>query len=317
MIASLVEAREVDPAQLGGRMHIGQVYVEIDGTKYILIGNEHQLAAIGTDAQVAPMLFVRTETKVLGGLGGTYVHLFPYYPGDADLNLRKFSETGFNSPDVELDTSGETDFLYFQQDSVPSGLWSPDFDKDNLLEGIANLLDSILKGLIGLIASYTPEIVGVKNSNTATPSIGEDKSEYVPFDEVKRTYQDLKYTSDGNYIIFRDIDLNNLNSDTSQSNWVPLTFSGTMIGAKAVNGETLTNRTTITATGRPVISNIRVFQTEALEVDKYMGIGFFATISNEINRNDVGVSAGQVYLSLIHILQRVLCGYSRKKCKKD
>ena len=99
-------------------------------------------------------------------------------------------------------------------------------------------MDSILKGLIGLIASYTPEIVGVKNSNTATPSIGEDKSEYVPFDEVKRTYQDLKYTSDGNYIIFRDIDLNNLNSDTSQSNWVPLTFSGTMIGAKAVNGET-------------------------------------------------------------------------------
>ena len=79
MIASLVEAREVDPAQLGGRMHIGQVYVEIDGAKYILIGNEHQLAAIGTDAQVAPMLFVRTETKVLGGLGGTYVHLFPYY----------------------------------------------------------------------------------------------------------------------------------------------------------------------------------------------------------------------------------------------
>ena len=48
-----------------------------------------------------------------------------------------------------------------------------------------------------------------------------------------------------------------------------------MIGAKAVNGETLTNGTTITATGRPVISNIRIFQTEALEVDKYMGIGFF------------------------------------------
>ena len=296
MIASLVEAREVDPAQLGGRMHIGQVYVEIDGTKYILIGNEHQLAAIGTDAQVAPRLFVRTEVKILGIPMGTKV--IPYYPGDADLNVTSVANTGIQYSDIERDT---LDFQYLKSEEA-DGLWNPDFDSDSLL----NAVEGVLNGILGWILGGA-EIVGLKGENTATPSIGADdgglvgKPEYMPFNEVKSTYQDLKYTSDGNYIIFRDIDLNNLNSDTSQSNWVPLTFSGTMIGAKAVNGETLTNGTTITATGRPVISNIRIFQTEALEVDKYMGIGFFATISNEINRNDVGVSAGQVYVGNLEL----------------
>ena len=52
MIATLVETRAADPAQLGGREHIGQVYTEINGTKYILIGNAQQLEAIGTDAKV-------------------------------------------------------------------------------------------------------------------------------------------------------------------------------------------------------------------------------------------------------------------------
>ena len=39
------------------------------------------------------------------------------------------------------------------------------------------------------------------------------------------------YSADANYIIFRDIDLNDLNSSAGVSNWLPLTFSGTMIGA--------------------------------------------------------------------------------------
>ena len=297
MIATVVERGEADPAQLGGRSHIGQVYAEIDGTKYILIGNEQQLAAIGTDAQVAPMLFVRTETKVLGGLGGTYVHLFPYYPGDADINLRNLDETGFISSDIE---DSEKEFLYFQQDPIPTGLWNPDLSSDNLLEGISNLLKDILNGLLGLIANYKAELVGLKDENTDSPSIGKDSGglfgepEYMTFEEVKATYQDLKYTSDANYIIFRDIDLNKRNSNPEESNWTPLMFSGTMIGAKAQNGEKLTDGSAITATGRPVISNVRVIQKDALKVNEYMGIGFFATISNEINRNNVGISAGQV-----------------------
>ena len=49
------------------------------------------------------------------------------------------------------------------------------------------------------------------------------------------------YTSEANYIIFRDIDLNTLNGDTSQSNWTTLTFSGTMIGAKSEQGEKLSD----------------------------------------------------------------------------
>lgn len=42
------------------------------------------------------------------------------------------------------------------------------------------------------------------------------------------------YASNANYIIFRDIDL-------SSANWTPLTFQGTMIGAKSANGEKIWN----------------------------------------------------------------------------
>lgn len=84
------------------------------------------------------------------------------------------------------------------------------------------------------------------------------------------------YSSDANYIIFRDIDL-------SGANWTPLTFSGTMIGAVAENGAKLWNEdsTSITATKRPVISNVRVIQDTALDVGERMGVGFFATLYSE------------------------------------
>ena len=54
---------------LDGRDYIGQVvYYEPGDTDkqnpYILIGNEQQLQAIGTDVQVTPMLFLRTSFKI-------------------------------------------------------------------------------------------------------------------------------------------------------------------------------------------------------------------------------------------------------------
>ncbi len=97
------------------------------------------------------------------------------------------------------------------------------------------------------------------------------------------------YSSSANYIIFRDIDLNN-------ALWTPMMFNGTMIGAKSQNGEKLWDDTQITAAGRPTVSNITVRQTTPIEVNKYMGVGFFATISNQISQKleNVGVSNGTV-----------------------
>lgn len=102
----------------------------------------------------------------------------------------------------------------------------------------------------------------------------------------------LKYTKNANYIIFRDIDL-------SSSNWKPLTFQGTMIGAKSVDGSKLWENDSINTTNKPIISNINIEQTDRLNVGEQMGVGFFATVSNEVSENDVGLSKGLVKVSNI------------------
>lgn len=77
------------------------------------------------------------------------------------------------------------------------------------------------------------------------------------------------YSSNANYIIFRDIDL-------SGSNWTPLMFSGNMIGAKASNQSELWlndpsvkdySKATSISSGleRPIISNVNVNQTEEMD----------------------------------------------------
>ena len=106
------------------------------------------------------------------------------------------------------------------------------------------------------------------------------------------------------YIIFRDIDLSKdgANSNKEDDLWTPLSVSGDIIGAKLSEGQTtLTDGNSILATGKPVISNINVNQTDEMDSTKYMGVGFFGTITNEINVNNVGVSAGTVKVSNIEL----------------
>ena len=103
-----------------------------------------------------------------------------------------------------------------------------------------------------------------------------------------------KYTANANYIIFRDIDL-------SSEEWKPLSFQGKMIGAKAQEGESLWDSTSsqITASMKPVLSNVRVVQSSKLNVGEQMGVGFFSTISSEVSDNDIGLSKGLVQVSNI------------------
>ena len=56
-----------------------------------------------------------------------------------------------------------------------------------------------------------------------------------------------------------------------------------------------------TNVNRPVISNITVNQTGKMDGTKYIGIGFFATVTNEVNVADIGVSAGTVTVSNIEL----------------
>ncbi|WP_143482165.1 MucBP domain-containing protein [Pseudoflavonifractor sp. An187] len=100
------------------------------------------------------------------------------------------------------------------------------------------------------------------------------------------------YSTNANYIIFRDINLN-------YEEWTPLAFHGTMIGAKTDGTSKIWDDTGIVASKRPEISRIIVTmdENEQLEVDKQLGVGFFSTISSEMNEKNVGVSSGQVIVS--------------------
>lgn len=98
-----------------------------------------------------------------------------------------------------------------------------------------------------------------------------------------------KYSANANYIIFRDIDL-------SSSNWKPLNFQGTMVGAKSTENKIWDVGAKIE---KPVISNVKVEQTGKLNVGEQMGVGFFSTISSEVSESDIGLSKGLVQVSNI------------------
>ena len=98
-----------------------------------------------------------------------------------------------------------------------------------------------------------------------------------------------KYSANANYIIFRDIDL-------SSSNWKPLNFQGTMVGAKSTENKIWDAGAKIE---KPVISNVKVEQSDKLNVGEQMGVGFFSTISSEVSENDIGLSKGLVQVSNI------------------
>ena len=101
-----------------------------------------------------------------------------------------------------------------------------------------------------------------------------------------------KYTANANYIIFRDIDLGSLD-------WTPLTFQGTMIGAKSAEKGGLWKDNVLNTTDKPVLSNVTVDQSTKINVGEQMGVGFFSTISSEVSEKDIGLSKGLVKVSNI------------------
>ena len=131
----------VDP--LGGRDFVGQVVKDINGTKYILIGNEQQLRAIGSNKHVVGKVFSRTE--ILGMPGPWELE----YAGDADIDVGdKLSDTNYGdsliigkehcgvdasgnmdtkaSPNTGLVYSATANYIIFRDIDVSSGgNWTP------------------------------------------------------------------------------------------------------------------------------------------------------------------------------------------------
>lgn len=130
LLAEKYVQTSTDEQQKGGRDYIGQGYTKINDEKYILIGNEQQLRAIGSDKNVTPMLFLRTEAKLLGiPLGHKIV---PYYPGDADFNVTSILDTGISYRDIK---AGTEHFQYTQQadEAKKKELMNIDWGSDTLL----------------------------------------------------------------------------------------------------------------------------------------------------------------------------------------
>ncbi len=227
-----------------GRDFPGQVIKELDGKTYILIGNEQQLRAIGTDA------------VVYGAIYQAYLHLGKWYV-DNGTDGKPIMLYGGDA-DLTTDQNGRADFTF----------------------GEIRKTD---KNLSAESALYTRGQCGVnQKTGEIDPNLDIDKA------------TNQKYAANANYIIFRDIDL-------SSANWTPLTFQGTMIGAKlganAATDARLWDNTEIVTAEKPVISNVTVAQSSKLNVGEQMGVGFFSTISSEVSEDDIGLSKGLVQVS--------------------
>ena len=295
----------LDGEHADGRTKPGQLYVDVNGKRYILIGNESQLRAIGSNKHVTPRLYVYYKPGLVSGLFGGNPFYTPYYPGDADLGLDAVAKEGATThglinpkPD---NIKGENSYLYYSDktNGVENGkykLANVNLSDDNILAGLLKGVGGLLGTLLGGLTVGTGEFCGINQNGLPDKNIDKYK--------LRSEYGNLKYSSNANYIIFRDIDLSKdgVNSNKEDDLWTPLMVSGDVIGAKLSEGQTqITDGNTILATGRPVISNINVNQTEKMDGSKYIGVGFFGTVTNEVNVNDIGISAGTVTVSNLEL----------------
>lgn len=198
-----------------------------------------------------------------------------YYPVHGAA-YQAYRESAFHSWKLDTDAKGKYILLY----GGDADLSATDNGIRDFTFGTAL---SASKSFSGLGHNYDREPCGVNQTT----------GEIDPYLNINKVTNQT-YAPNANYIIFRDIDL-------SSRNWTPLTFQGTMIGAKldanAATDACLWNDTEITATEKPVISNVTVDQSSRLNVGEQMGVGFFSTISSEVSEKDIGLSKGLVQVS--------------------
>lgn len=225
-----------------GRDFKGQVVKTIGDKTYILIGNEKQLRAIGTDKAVQ---------------GAVY---------QAYLELGKWK--------IDKDSSGNSIMLY-----------GGDADLTKEQNGIKDFT-------FGEVSDTDKKLSSVSSFHTRGKCGVDQKTGKVDPNLDIKDQTNQKYTKNANYIIFRDIDL-------GSSDWTPLTFQGTMIGAKSAEKGGLWKDSVINTIDKPVISNATVNQSTKINVGEQMGVGFFSTISSEVSEKDIGLSKGLVKVSNI------------------
>lgn len=274
------------PSNYEGRDYFGQVVKEIEGKQYILIGNDKQLRAIGTDEKVTePIWQVYWEKQ-----SGKWVIIDDdsehptklYYPGDADLI--KFDDT-YDWSATKLYAEDEGDHK---------------LGDDEYLDGLGGI------GSTKCYSYYSSTLdSGVNSILTYAEKV--DKN-------VNIGGTQLTYSTDANYIIFRDIYL----TDTG-------TADGTTIAWNPIEGFTgvMEGRLGMVAGSNATIHNVLINQTEAINQSSYnqdtsyaeYGVGFFRDLATPYN-STLGFQENPIRVSNL-TLNNVSVKNSTQEIKQD
>ena len=272
------------PSDYEGRNYFGQVVKKIGDKNYILIGNETQLRAIGTDVEVTEPIWRVYETRkknegILGGALSGYTDWKPaadtseyktelYYPGDADIV--KFNDT-YNWSGRELYANKNGAHKLNDTEYLDNPSWDIAGTK-------ATQCYVYVSSTIQESADMTVTATDSDDTNPESIPVDENKTYVLTYDVNKKTNTNIagsgyKYSKDANYIIFRDIDLSKegTNSNGKDDDWDPIdNYQGNMEGRKGmVEGQSIT------------ISHINISQANAVNQDNQAeyGIGFFRNLT--------------------------------------
>lgn len=190
-------------------------------------------------------------------------------------------------------------------DGTPSSEYAGDAD----LSGSDTLRDAPATDHLDPPDHHVPQLcstgLDVGNTRTKYYGVGADGTQT----DYSAANTGLTYSADANYLVFRDIDLSKNAADSNNTEWTPLMFSGTMLGAVSNSADAVaslwkavgTDGASVehTTAARPVISHVVVNQPgKQLDVSKQQGIGFFASITNKtvMNNSSLG-SVGTAVVS--------------------
>ncbi len=183
------------------------------------------------------------------------------------------------------------DGLVWKRDTDSSGkpimLYSGDADLTKDQNGVADFTFGQIKDADSKYSQHNTVLYPTRGRCGVNQVTGEINPKLNIKDATGQTYK-----ANANYIIFRDIDLRS-------EEWKPLTFQGTMIGAKSAEKGGLWKDNVLNTTDKPVLSNVTVDQSTKINVGEQMGVGFFSTISSEVSEKDIGLSKGLVRVSNI------------------
>lgn len=226
------------PSDYEGRNYFGQVVKKIGDKNYILIGNETQLRAIGTDTDVTEPIWRVYETREKkSGLLGGYTDWKPaadtaeyktelYYPGDADIV--KFNDT-YNWSGKELYGNKKGDHKLGDTDEQDGGaLLGTDATKryhyvSSTIQESADMTVTATESTASASEAASVEAdAAVKDSNSIdmTPPDSEEAAETGSNDETFTSGEDESNFSDDANLESITVDENKtyvLTYDTSKS----------------------------------------------------------------------------------------------------